>query len=294
MSLGLSELLQRLFPDFVRLAPLRASRDLILTAGVLYFALNRCERVQIERNVHDLLGHGERSRRVKRAVFGHILEHYFEKLLVANRPLPFVTSYVRSRVETSGLSQLDAALALGRGVLAVTAHWGAVELIPPTLLGFGYPVSIVLEARTPRLRAALERLAGGSRAELIMASRGDRVLDRILDSLARGRVVVTQVDEVDAWRRRRSRTIELFGTRLFFDNTLDFIAKRSGAPAVGIFCKRRGGFRYSLCCEELVPDPEATDVSTAALKLWEKHTLDAPEQWYQWKKWGAMKVPATA
>jgi len=295
MSAGLSELVQTLFPDLVRVAPLRTSRDILLAVGAIYFALNWRERVQIEENVGDLLGgDGERARQVKREVFGHILEHYFEKLLVANRPLPFVRSFVRRRVHCEGLRLLDEAMAKGRGVLAVTAHWGAVELIPPVLFERGYPVSVILEAKTHRLRAALERMVAGTKAELIIASRGDRVLEMVLDALSRGRVLVTQVDEVDAWRRRKSRTIELFGTRLFFDHTLDFIAKRSGSPAVGIFCSRdrarSDGFRYSLSCEELVPDPAAADVATAALKLWERHTLEAPEQWYQWKKWRSMKA----
>ncbi|MDP3178165.1 MAG: hypothetical protein Q8M76_09700, partial [Spirochaetaceae bacterium] len=108
--------------------------------------------------------------------------------------------------------------------------------------------------------------------------------------LGRGRVLVTQIDEVDSWRRRRSRTIRLFGASLFFDHTLDFLAKRSGAPAVGIFCRRSGTLRYSLRCEELASDPRAVDVARRALALWERYTLDAPEQWYQWPKWREMKA----
>ena len=204
MSAGLSELLQTIFPGIVRNAPLEASRELMLAVGALYFAFNAGERKRIEENVCDLLGPGDRAETAKRRVFGHILEHYFEKLLVANRPRAFIDAYVRKRVEVRSLEALDEALSLGRGAIAVTAHWGAVELIPPLLAERGYPLSIVLETKTPRLRASLERLAEGRDAELIIASRGDKVLDRIFGALSRGRVLVTQVDEVDSWRRRRS------------------------------------------------------------------------------------------
>ena len=289
---GLSEIVQLLFPDFVRTAPPEASRELLLAAGAIYFAFNSGERVKIERSIDDLLGPGARADSVKRRVFGNIAEHYFEKLLVANRSLGFVRSFVRDRVTCEGLENLDEALARGKGVLAVTAHWGAVELIPPALALRGYPVSIVLETKTPRLRAALEKAAAGAGARLIIASRGDRVLERIFDELAEGRVLVTQVDEVDAWRRRKSRTISLFGNALFFDHSLDFIAKRSGSPSVGLFCRRSEGLRYCLRCESIAPDPRAENVAEKALRLWERMLLESPEQWYEWRKWEFMKADA--
>lgn len=290
MSLGLSELVQVVFPDFVRIASPGVSRRMILAMGALYFTINAEERKRIERNVDDLVGEGAMAKATRRSVLPHIAEHYFEKLLVANRPMPFLRSFVRSRVRVEGLEHLDEALKAGRGALAVTAHWGAVELIPPVLVERGYPLTIVLEAKTLRLRAAIERLAAGADVELLIASRGDSVLGGILDSLGRGRILLTQVDEVDAWRRRRSRTIRLFGKTLFFDHTLDFIAKRSGSPAVGLFCTRGEGLEYSLRCESLAPDPYAVDVAEKALWLWERYTLARPEQWYQWKKWGLMKA----
>jgi KDO2-lipid IV(A) lauroyltransferase len=289
---GISELMQTFFPAIARRARPETARDLMVAAGSVYFALNPLERKRIEAGVSDLLGPGERAEATKKKVFAHILEHYFEKLLVANRPRSFIDAFVRKRVAVRGLEGLDAALARGRGAIAVTAHWGAVELIPPVLVERGYPVSIVLEARTPRLRGALERLVVGRDVELIIASRGDRVLERIFGALKDGRVLVTQVDEVDAWRRRLSRTIRLFGKSLFFDHSLDFIAKRSGAASVGIFCRRSGSLRYELDCEEIAFDPSAEDVAMKAMKLWERRTIEEPEQWYQWKKWSEMKAEA--
>jgi len=287
---GLSELAQTFFPDIVRNVSPETSRSLMLAAGALYFAVNAEEKKRVERSIDDLLGSGPRADEVKRRVFGNIAEHYFEKLLVANRSLGFIRGFVASRVACEGLESLDEALARGKGALAVTAHWGAVELIPPALALRGYPISIVLETKTPRLRAALERATAGTDARLIIASRGDRVLDAIFGSLAEGRVLITQVDEVDAWRRRRSKTIRLFGNSLFFDHSLDFIAKRSSAPSVGLFCRRSKGLRYSLRCEAIAPEPREENVAEKALKLWERMLLDSPEQWYEWKKWELMKA----
>jgi len=287
---GLSLLLQTWFPDIVRSAPPETSRGLLIAAGRLYYALRRGERKLIENNIDDLLGRGSRADSVKKRVFGNILEHYFEKLLLANRPVDFVRAYIRERVACAGLESLDESLALGKGVIAATAHLGAVELIPPALALRGYPVSVVLETRTTRLRAALERASSETDLELIIASRGDKVLDRIFSSLAQGRILITQVDEVNAWRRRRSRTIRLFGNSLFYDHSLDFIAKRSLSPSVGIFCRRLEGLRYSLSCETIAMEPRRENVAEKALRLWERKLLETPEQWYEWAKWGLMKA----
>jgi KDO2-lipid IV(A) lauroyltransferase len=287
---GLSELAQTFFPDIVRKVSPETSRSLMRAAGALYFAVNAEEKKRVERSIDDLLGSGPRADEVKRRVFGNIAEHYFEKLLVANRSLGFIRGFVASRVACDGLGRLDEALARGKGALAVTAHWGAVELIPPALALRGYPISIVLETKTPRLRAALERAVAGTDARLIIASRGDRVLDAIFGSLAEGRVLITQVDEVDAWRRRRSRTIRLFGNSLFFDHSLDFIAKRALCPTVGLYCRRSAPLRYSLRCESIAPDPREENVAEKALRLWERMLLESPEQWYEWKKWELMKA----
>lgn len=287
---GLSRLLQTWFPDIVRTAPPQTSRSLLLAAGRLYYAVNHGERRLIERNIDDLLGRGSRAESVKKRVFGNILEHYFEKLLLANRSVDFIRGYIRERISCEGLETIDSALSRGRGVLAVTAHFGAVELIPPALALRGYPVSVVLETKTSRLRAALERASAQADLELIIASRGDRVLERIFDSLRKGRVLITQVDEVNAWRRRRSHTIKLFGSSLFFDHSLDFIAKRSSAPAVGLYCRRHEGLRYTLHCENISTEPCHENVAEKALKLWEKNVLESPEQWYEWSKWGLMKA----
>lgn len=291
MKPGLSEFLQTLCPCIVGMAPPEAARGAVIAAAAFWFSRNARDRRRIEDSVVDMLGPGERAERVKRQVTAQIAEHYFEKILVANRPLPFMRSFVRERVAVSGLDCLDAALSGGHGAIAVTTHWGAVELIPVVLADRGYPLTIVMEARTPWLRARLERLAAAQDVELLIPSRGDRVLEGIFSALGRGRILVTQADEVDSWRRRPSRTIRLFGQSLFFDHSIDFLAKRALSPTVALSCSRAAGLRYSLACEALAPDPLVVNVAVRALEHWERLTLTSPEQWYQWLKWPFMKAP---
>ena len=37
---------------------------------------------------------------------------------------------------------------------------------------------------------------------------------------------------------------------------------------------------------------EAFDVAAKAMRLWERRTIEEPEQWYQWRKWSDMKAEA--
>jgi lauroyl/myristoyl acyltransferase len=111
-----------------------------------------------------------------------------------------------------------------------------------------------------------------------------------MQSLKANRVLMTQCDEVDVWRRRKSSTITLFGRELFFDNAIDILSHRSGAPVVAAFLKRMGASRYSLILEDVSVQKKAESMARDCLELWERYVTLNPEQWYQWKKWTAMKA----
>jgi len=293
--MSLSQFLQSGFiPIFVRWAPSAMGRAVFQVLGnVYYHVAGRRERRLIRHNVRDMLrsAWNKSNGSVTGEVFSGIFDHYYEKLLLAAKPADYLEKFFRRRVALVHESVIKRAQARGRGTLLVTAHWGAEELIPAILYLRGYPVTVILETATERLRKILEAQTAGRDVEPLFASDPAGVLVRILDALANGRILVTQCDEVDAWRRRKSRTIQLFGHTLFFDHTLDFIAHRSGASVAAVFCRRFPGLRYRLICEEIAPDGGAAhDVALRSLSLWERYTLEAPEQWHQWKKWAAMKA----
>ena len=81
-----------------------------------------------------------------------------------------------------------------------------------------------------------------------------------------------------------------FWKNLYFDNTLDILAKKSQAPVIGAFLKRNGKNNYTLICEEISLDDPGKETAKKALYLWQKYVKMNPEQWYQWKKWNQMKA----
>jgi len=271
----------------------RVSRRYLQLIGFLYYLVNRKEKRRIARNVRDLLEGREEPHieRVTRDTFKGIFSHYFEKMCSAFMKTEAIERYVRHHVKIEGGHLLDKALAKGKGCILVTAHWGGVELIPWVLTVARWPASIVLECKTARLAKALKRHESMTTTELIIGEHHGSILVRALQSLKANRVLMTQCDEVESWHKRRSSTIRLFGRSLYFDNTIEVIAKRTGAAVVGAFLDRGADGRYVMRIEDV--SVERTPASTAreCLGLWEKYVTRSPEQWYQWKHWDEMKAP---
>ena len=293
MNLNLSKFTQsRINVALFRRLPSSVCYVYLQIIGKLYYAFRRREKRLIERNVTDMLV-GRPPAFVKsviRNTFKGIFAHYYEKMFSAYKNIEEIKRFMRRKVEIQNESVITDLLGRGKGVILVTAHWGAVEFIPWALGLRGLPVSVILECQTKGLEEALVDKAKQINAELISCSDNLSVFYRALQTLKRNRLLMTECDEVDTWRKRKSRTIELFGKTLYFDNTLDVLAHRSGAPVVGVFLKRVSSSRYTLICEPISTAPGREETARDALTLWQKYVTENPEQWYQWKKWRKMQV----
>jgi KDO2-lipid IV(A) lauroyltransferase len=276
---------------FRHLSP-RIAQWYLHSIGFIYYIINRREKRVIEKNVREVLaGKGEKHvRKVIRETFKGIFTHYFEKMFSAFLDHRTVERYVKDHFEIQGGELIEKALAMGKGCILVTAHWGAVEFIPWVLHVRGFPASIILECATARLAQNLRKQGTFTKTELISSANGSSIFLRAMRSLKANRVLMTQCDEVDVWRRRKSSTITLFGRELFFDNAIDILSHRSGAPVVAAFLKRMGASRYSLILEDVSVQKKAESMARDCLELWERYVTLNPEQWYQWKKWTAMKA----
>jgi lauroyl/myristoyl acyltransferase len=270
----------------------RVAQRYLHAIGFLYYLVNRHEKRVIEKNLRDVLaGQEERYvRTVVRETFKGIFTHYFEKMFAAYLDFPTVQRYVSDHFTIEGAELLRKALDKGMGCVLVTAHWGAVEFIPWVLHEHGFPTSIILECATARLARSLNQKIANRDTELITTGAGSSIFLRAMQSLKSNRVLMTQCDEVDAWRKRRTQTIHLFGRELFFDNTIDVLSHRSGAPVVAAFLKRSAGNRYTLILEDVSVERSPQSRARECLELWQKYVSSYPEQWYQWKKWSAMKI----
>ena len=275
-----------------RFLPFWVSRWYLAILGRLYYFINQPERRLIRRTITHIWGPKLKAPELKVMVsraFQGIFDHYHEKLVVAYSRLPGLKRFLRSRIRAVGEEILQEALAVGKGVLLVTGHFGAVELLPGFLGVQGYQVSMICRFKTGHLRNSLLSRAAAANVNLIDAE-GENTLLAAIRALKQGQILITECDEFDEWRVSQHREIRFLGSPLAYDRTLDILCKRSGSPVVTGFMKRNGSQKYSLDFTAITNGRETGNsaIGERCLKVLEEAIQAAPEQWYQWKKFGTM------
>ncbi|MBI4598324.1 MAG: lysophospholipid acyltransferase family protein [Candidatus Omnitrophica bacterium] len=187
------------------------------------------------------------------------------------------------QIEVSGAEHLRAALAKGRGAIALTAHAGNWELAGVAVRRLGFPITAVaLSHDDPRVNHLFNQLR------------------------ARGGVRVIPLGASGAWREslavlRRGEVLGLLGDRDFTGHSLQapllgaatmipkgppMLSLRSGAPLVPIFLIREAPWAFRLHVEPPIwpsanmPPREAIRLLTRAyLGVFETYLSRWPDQW---------------
>jgi Kdo2-lipid IVA lauroyltransferase/acyltransferase len=290
LKLGLSKFLQMRLNSFLfRFLPFAISRFYLQALGKLYYFLNYKEKKIIQRTIrHTFRRHMDKAalKGKEKETFRGIIDHYHEKLFVGYSHFSRLLQFLRTRVRLEGEESLHQALAAGNGVLLVTGHFGAVELLPGSLALNGYPTSMICRFQTTRLRTTLGQRAEAVGLNLIDADDGNIIL-AAMKALKGGQILITECDEFDEWRTDSKRQTSFLGNRLDADRTLDLLKKRSGATIITALVRRDGHRRYTC---KLTPLANAANIPAGeqCLQILESAVKADPEQWYQWKKLGKM------
>jgi len=269
----------------LRYSPLWLGRAYLGLKGALFFAGNPGARRAIHRCLRLCYGPG-RARRLWPAIRAGMVDHYHEKLLLAARPFSWFRQVHLERTELAGVEVLESALAAGRGVILVTAHYAAVELIPSALALRGYPVSVMVHCKTEGLRRRLQALADRIGINLLDPKAGSVVFGA-LEQLQQGRILMTQCDEMDMWRPYPNRSVQFMGLAMQLDKALDVLARKSGAQPIFALNHRLGGYRYRLTLERPGEHPAAAglrNLTAQCLAILDQHIRENPGAWYEWKK----------
>jgi Kdo2-lipid IVA lauroyltransferase/acyltransferase len=138
---------------------------------------------------------------------------------------------LRKTIHCEGLENLDAARALGRGVIMITGHLGAWEMISFALSAFGYPFNfLVRRIENP----AIERLIENTRTRF-----GNRTIDKrsaarsMLTTLRMGGMLGLLVDINVV--RDKGIFVDFFGVPASTTFIAAKLALRTGAAVVPIF-----------------------------------------------------------
>ena len=126
----------RLNSWLIRFLPFFLSRYYLILLGKLYYFFNRRERDLINRTINHVLGSSlspGKLRRARRQTFTGIFDHYHEKLYLAYTPFERIKKFFAKKMKFEGEAALQQALALGKGAILATGHFGAVEFLPAAL-----------------------------------------------------------------------------------------------------------------------------------------------------------------
>ncbi len=218
-------------------------------------------------------------RRIVRRVGYHLARNYLDFLA-----LPFLS---RERLEHTfvweGREHLERARERGKGVLVLSAHIGAFDLLAAAVARQGWPLTIV--SRTPRsnwVRAIWMGYREAAGVE-ILPERGS--VFQVLRALSRGRLVALMLDQdVHA---DRGVFVDFFGRPACTSDSLAVLALRSGAPVVPVFTRRVAPDRHLVRCfppisEHGVHGDRKTRVrllTQAYTRRIEAEVREVPEQW---------------
>jgi lauroyl/myristoyl acyltransferase len=278
----------------------RFARLYIAFLHALYYFFKRGEKRLIEQAVESVFAHQKSDaaiKSLKRRVFGGIRSHYYEKLFNAFSSAETLRHFLAKQMESEGMKAIEEGLSRNRGVLLISGHFGAVEFIPGYLAANNYPVTVLARFSSSRLRDISMDKAEKFGAKIIDVDNTPNVLKAILDNLKANRIVITQCDEMDEWKPATHQIHSFLGKSVNLDRTINILMKRAQAPIVFGVMHRETDSRYKLVLtpweemEKRILYRSRLSVGVAALKLLELYIYKYPEEWYQWKKYAAMRTP---
>ncbi len=217
-------------------------------------------------------------RSLVRRVFTGLGMNLAETCWVAARP-----SRGERLVEIDGWEHLQAARALGKGLVLITGHVGSWDLMASVVARRGIPVSVIArESRDGRVNEFMVSLR--SRLGVRSILRGSTGAARaILRTLRSGEALASIIDQDT---RVQGIFVEFFGRPAFTPTGPISLALRSGAPVVLMAGRRLPGGRHRLRFDPPIRLSQDADREeeirrhTAAFTRWlEERIREHPEQW---------------
>jgi KDO2-lipid IV(A) lauroyltransferase len=233
----------------------KLSEKLTQALAALWYRLDERHRRITRRNLEFAYG-GELSpearEQLARATFRHFVRFAWEtlELMVAPR------SYIKSRVVILGAERFDAALAQGRGLIAVAAHAGNWEY---TVFGLGLqwrPVAVVgrdLDHPWGARLARYLRQRGGN--WMVGKQRG---MKEILHHLQLNRVVGIVIDQNTA--ADQGVLADFFGKPARTTPVAALMARRRDIPVLPAFSRRLPDGRHLLAILPPLPLEKTADI----------------------------------
>lgn len=255
--------------------------------------------------------------RPKRALLDHHLAHVFPRMTAAARRAEvrasfrnyfvdrFIINLLPALDRTSidriavleGEEHLRRALALGRGVILIHAHFGPSQL-PLIYLGYkGYAMAqmgLRVDMGTSAIGKATQRLRVQIEEQMpVTHFYADNYLRPVLRWLGQGNILMTAGDGTGGGRRiGKFRRGDLLGHPLDLPQGAYRLAAAHQSPILPVIALRqRRGF-YRIIVRPPFPSGQGPEAAQKQFTHWLAHYLTlAPGQWHFWDEWDLEQAP---
>lgn len=269
-----------------RLMPLSAQRRMANLLAAMGWRFLPAMHDRVRRNVRQVLGPSASA-----AIVEQVARQQWRNYLGYLRDFVALPSGVDRSINeifeaVSGWEHVDAAMAEGRGIVLVSAHFGNWDLAAAALARL-YPVNVIADTFSPpRLDTLINRRRAALGLRVIPV---ERAVKRTVSALRRNEAVAFLVDKPIPGDQ--GVEVFLFGQKTRIPAGAAYFARRLGTPMIPAFVSRLpdGGFWAQVFPAVPVTRGEdaASDVQRAMQSV--AHALEQaigsrPESWYMFRE----------
>jgi len=270
----------RFFGAVMPRIPPRLGYALFTRLGDLAHNASAASRENVYDNVRHILGpHADPARveGIARQIFRNQARNYYDLFRVAS----LTDEQIRSLVTVHGLEHIDAALAAGKGLVLVTAHFGNLDIVMQMFGLLKYPITAVAEHLKPeRLYQYVVSMRASKGINMIPI---DSFLRPLFKALRNNQMVGLAADRnlIDA-----GTLIDFFGAPALLNDGHVHLALRTGARLALAFAVRKPDNTFEAFVEPSLELEKTGDTQrdvragmAKVVAVLEKYIGQHPEQW---------------
>ena len=254
------------------------------------FCFVRKLRVVAEKNLYFAFGKEKNAREIQtitRQCFKNVGHGMIEMLYFMEHPV-----LIKSRVSFEGKKHLEAAMANGKGVIAVTAHFGNFPLMMLRCIKEGYNTHVIVRSmRDPKFEEFVTRKRKAVGLNTIHSLPRRKCVKSSLDALKNKDLLFIPLDQ--NFGSKGGVFVDFFGRKAATATGPVVFARRSGAVILPIFIARKKDGTHKIMIEpplklqEGKNDADSNLINTARItQIIEKYIRKYPEEWgWMHRRW---------
>jgi len=281
----------RLFYFLVISSPLNISTSLSEKLGrVSYYFVSKY-RNRAMRNLQRAFGH-TKSRKERKRICRSIAKNAFKDIVEVFYSTGPDQARIAEKITVCGEKNLEQALALGKGIIAVSAHLGNFSLLGFGLVCRGYPVHVVIRpVREQAIEKILHEYRKKQGTSFIFTIPPQDCVKKMLKALRSNEIICLLVDQA---KKHGSVFADFFGRPAATTVTPALLSLRTGAPVVPVFIVRNDNDTHHIFIEPAI-EVEITDnhdenifkITSEINRVIQSYVEKYPAQWSYWtaRRW---------